>query len=112
MMNVTVVFADNANTWHNTFEINDTLFKHDAILPRPTVTVAEAISLSGFNNFYKSDVPLATLRVGIWGAFVTMETAVHNGDRIEIYIPSKGTKEDLIQKKQNASVTTRKLPNK
>ncbi len=47
-------------------------------------TVEEAIKLSGVLKLYP-DINLGTQKVGIFGKIATLETAVKEGDRVEIY---------------------------
>ena len=47
-------------------------------------TVEEAIKMSGVLKLYP-DINLGTQKVGIFGKIATLETAVKEGDRVEIY---------------------------
>jgi len=53
---------------------------------RRGTTVAEAIHQSGFARLLP-DVDLGRAVVGIFGRVVARDSAVHDGDRIEIYRP-------------------------
>jgi hypothetical protein len=49
-------------------------------------TVAQAIEQSGILERYPV-IDLATQKVGIFGKFAKLDTAVNEGDRVEIYRP-------------------------
>ena len=52
----------------------------------PGTTVADAIDQSGFARLVP-DVDLGRAVVGVFGRVVARDSAVHDGDRIEIYRP-------------------------
>ena len=47
-------------------------------------TIEEAINLSGVLKLYP-EINLATQKVGIFGKIAALDTAVKEGDRVEIY---------------------------
>lgn len=49
-------------------------------------SVREAIEHSGLLRQYP-EIDLATQKVGVFGKLTTLDAAVHEGDRIEIYRP-------------------------
>lgn len=49
-------------------------------------SVAEVVTLSGIATRFP-ELSLAEMPVGIWGKPVSRDTAVRNGDRIELYRP-------------------------
>lgn len=49
-------------------------------------TIGEAIIQSGLCNRYP-DIDLDTVKIGIFGKLSTLDTMLHEGDRIEIYRP-------------------------
>ena len=49
-------------------------------------TVAQAIAISGLRERYP-DVADRAPRVGVWGKFVSGDTVLQAGDRVEIYRP-------------------------
>ncbi|MBO4120411.1 RnfH family protein [Cupriavidus gilardii] len=63
----------------------DAVFLKDITLPAGT-TIAAAIAASGVLTAHPALDP-ATLRVGIFGKLKTPDTAVREGDRIELYRP-------------------------
>jgi putative ubiquitin-RnfH superfamily antitoxin RatB of RatAB toxin-antitoxin module len=51
-----------------------------------STTVGEAIKQSGLCNRYP-DLDLDTVKTGIFGKLCSLDTLLHEGDRIEIYRP-------------------------
>lgn len=52
----------------------------------PGSTVREAIRQSGILERFPN-IELASDRVGIYGEFVSLDSRIHDGDRVEIYRP-------------------------
>ncbi len=67
------------------YALPDAVFLEDLSLPAAS-TLQDAIHASGVLQRYP-DCDLATARVGIFGKLKTLTSALHDGDRVEIYRP-------------------------
>lgn len=60
----------------------------------PETAVQSVIEASGILDRFP-DIDLRRNRVGIFGRVVTLETQVHEGDRVEIYRPLRADPKDI-----------------
>ena len=96
MVNVSVVYAHTDGTWFNA----------ECVLP-DGARLADAVRASGILSVYP-DWQLDELNVGIFGHRQSLDSILHENDRVEIYRPLKIDPKDRRRVKVNSTRDARK----
>ena len=69
-------------------------------------TVADALQAAGLATRFPG-LDLAALDAGVWGSRVTRETALREGDRVELYRPLEADPKEMRRRRVKPRTSTR-----